>query len=222
MSGFVGTRARRRRRQTIFYFFLFIIIILIIVYLPLIDFTSIQNPKPDDNILPNLQNETNLETTTIEDLQLMIFQKDQKIKFRDGRISSLNSELKELQKKYENMKLKYENVEKEYNDYIKEKKSKKNIEVDPKKIINMQSEINNLKNNNKENNLLIKELEDELNKQIILNKINTNDNEALRAEYQKIISKNIKLDNLIQNLESVIDNQKHEINKLKDVSHHNQ
>ena len=222
MSGFVGTRARRRRRQTIFYFFLFIIIILIIVYLPLIDFTSIQNPKPDDNILPNLQNETNLETTTIEDLQLMIFQKDQKIKFRDGRISSLNSELKELQKKYENMKLKYENVEKVYNDYIKEKKSNKNIEVDPKKIINMQSEINNLKNNNKENNLLIKELEDELNKQIILNKINTNDNEALRAEYQKIISKNIKLDNLIQNLESVIDNQKHEINKLKDVSHHNQ
>ena len=222
MRGFVGTRARRRRRQTIFYFFLFIIIILIIVYLPLIDFTSIQNPKPDDNILPNLQNETNLETTTIEDLQLMIFQKDQKIKFRDGRISSLNSELKELQKKYENMKLKYENVEKVYNDYIKEKKSNKNIEVDPKKIINMQSEINNLKNNNKENNLLIKELEDELNKQIILNKINTNDNEALRAEYQKIISKNIKLDNLIQNLESVIDNQKHEINKLKDVSHHNQ
>ena len=86
----------------------------------------------------------------------------------------------------------------------------------------MQSEINNLKNNNKENNLLIKELEGELNKQMVLNKINTDDNEALKIEYQKIISKNIKLDNLIQNLESVIDNQKHEINKLKDVSHHNQ
>ncbi len=222
MSGFIGTRARRRRRQTILYFFLFIFFILFVVYLPSFDFRSTQNPKPDDNILPNLPNETNIETTTLEDLQLMIFQKEQKIKFRDGRISSLKSELKELENKYENMKLQYENAENKYNDYIKEKKLKKTIEVDPKKINNMESEINNLKNSNKKNNLLIKKLEKDLNKQIGLNKINTEDNEALRVEYQKIISKNIKLDNLIQDLETVIESQINEINKLKDVSHHNQ
>ena len=86
----------------------------------------------------------------------------------------------------------------------------------------MQSEINNLKNKNKENNLSIQSLEKELSQEKILNKINIDDNEALRAEYQKIISKNIKLDNLIETLESIIKNQKNELKKLQDVSHHNQ
>ncbi len=222
MAGFVGTRARRRRRNTIFYIIVFIICFLIFMYLPLINFTSNNTPMPDDNIFPDLQNDPNIETTTIEDLQLMIFQKDQKIKFRDGRINALKSEVKELKNNYENMKLKYESIEKKYNDYIKIKNSKKTIEVDPKKITNMQSEINNLKNKNKENNLSIQSLEKELSQEKILNKINIDDNEALRAEYQKIISKNIKLDNLIETLESIIKNQKNELKKLQDVSHHNQ
>ena len=190
--------------------------------MPVINFISNDNPIPDDNIFPDLENETNIQTTTLEDLQLMIFQKDQKIKFRDGRISSLQSEIKNLKNNYDKLELDYQNIENKYNDYIKQTKSKKTIEVDPKKIINLQSKIKNLEKNNQENNLLIQVLEEELNKQKSLNKINTNDNKALRDEYQKVISKNIKLDNLIENLESIIENQKNEISKLNDVSHHNQ
>ena len=222
MAGFIGTRSRQRRRKTIFYIIVIIICLLIIIYLPLINFVKNNNPIPDDNIFPDLQNDTNTQTTTIEDLQLMIFQKNQKIKFRDGRISSLKSEIKDLKNNYEKLKLDYENIEKKYNDYINKKKSKKTIEVDLKKITNLQSKISNLEKNNEENNLLIQILEEELNKQQGLNKINTEDNEALKDEYQKIILKNIKLDNLIENLESIIENQKNEINKLNDVSHHNQ
>jgi len=222
MAGFIGTRSRQRRRRTIFYIIVIIICLLIIIYLPLINFVKNNNPIPDDNIFPDLQNDTNTQTTTIEDLQLMIFQKNQKIKFRDGRISSLKSEIKDLKNNYEKLKLDYENIEKKYNDYINKKKSKKTIEVDLKKITNLQSKISNLEKNNEENNLLIQILEEELNKQQGLNKINTEDNEALKDEYQKIILKNIKLDNLIENLESIIENQKNEIDKLKDVSHHNQ
>ena len=222
MAGFIGTRSRQRRRKTIFYIIVIIICLLIIIYLPLINFVKNNNPIPDDNIFPDLQNDTNTQTTTIEDLQLMIFQKNQKIKFRDGRISSLKSEIKDLKNNYEKLKLDYENIEKKYNDYINKKKSKKTIEVDLKKITNLQSKISNLEKNNEENNLLIQILEEELNKQQGLNKINTEDNEALKDEYQKIILKNIKLDNLIENLESIIENNKNEINKLNDVSHHNQ
>ena len=222
MTGFVGSRARKRRRKIISFIIFLIICLLIIIYLPLTNFISNDNPIPDDNIFPDLQNETNIETTTIEDLQLMLFQKDQKIKFRDGRISSLQSEIKNLKNNYDQLKLDYQNIEKKYNDYIKQKKSKNTIEVDPKKINNLHSKIKNLEKNNQENNLLIQILEEELNKQKSLNKINTNDNKALRDEYQKVISKNIKLDNLIENLESIIENQKNEISKLNDVSHHNQ
>ena len=222
MSGFVGTRARKRKRQLIYYTIFFIICILIILYLPFNDFTSNKNPKPDDNILPDLQNEENINTTTVEDLQLMNFQKEQKIKFRDGRIISLKSEVAELKNDYAKMKLKFESIEKKYNDYIESQNSKKTIEVDPKKITNMQNELNMIQNKNKENNLLIQKLESDLNKQIVLNKIEMNDNSALKAEYKKIISTNIKLDNLIENLELIIENQKKEINKLKDLSHHNQ
>ena len=112
MSGFVGTRARKRKRQLIYYTIFFIICILIILYLPFNDFTSNKNPKPDDNIFPDLQNEENINTTTVEDLQLMIFQKEQKIKFRDGRIISLKSEVAELKNDYAKMKLKFESIEK--------------------------------------------------------------------------------------------------------------
>ena len=71
MTGFVGTRARKRRRNTIFYTIFFVIVILIILYLPLIDFSINDNPIPDDNIFPDLEKDTSIENTTIEDLQLL-------------------------------------------------------------------------------------------------------------------------------------------------------
>ena len=151
MTGFVGTRARRRRRKTIFYSIFFVIVILIIFYLPLIDFSSNVNPIPDDNIFPDLEKDTIIENTTLEDLQLLLFQKDQKIKFRDGRIISLQSELKKLENIYENLNLQYKNIEKKYNNYIKQQNSKKTIEVDPNKINDLQSKISNLQSKNEKN-----------------------------------------------------------------------
>ena len=58
---------------------------------------------PDDNIFPDLEKDTSIENTTIEDLQLLLFQKDQKIKFRDGQLNKLKKETNELKINYKNV-----------------------------------------------------------------------------------------------------------------------
>ena len=68
----------------------------------------------------------------------------------------------------------------------------------------------------------ITELNNEIIKLLNKNKLIFNDNEALKNEYKKIVSKNIKLENLINSSEIIIEKQKMEINNLKNTStaHH--
>jgi len=196
-------------------------IILFFIYQPLINFTD-NNPIPDDNIFPSEEDKMSGFSSTIEDLQLMIFKKDQKIKFRDRRIDTLTSNIKELKINYENIKSEFNNLEEKYYNYVKVQKSKKTIEVDPEEINNLNSKIKLLTEENKSNNFLMQKLKSDLDKIIITNKLNINDNEALKNEYKNIVSQNIKLSNLINNLETIIENQKKEIKSLEDQSHHNQ
>ena len=95
MSGFVGSRARKRRR-TIFLSLGFVILITIIFLI----FPNIENINseivPNDNIVPDPSEDLTNIASNIEELELNLFQKDQKIKFRDGQIKNLQSELKEV------------------------------------------------------------------------------------------------------------------------------
>ena len=82
MSGFVGSHARKRRRNI----FLSLGILLLIVVVFLI-FPTFENNNseiiPNDNIIPNPSEELTSLASNIEELELNLFQKDQKIKFRD-------------------------------------------------------------------------------------------------------------------------------------------
>ena len=55
--------------------------------------TSTKNPVPDENIIPDPTKDLTSLASTIEELELTIFQKDQKIKFRDGQIKNLEVKL---------------------------------------------------------------------------------------------------------------------------------
>ena len=100
MSGFVGSRARKRNRN--FFLSLFFILLITIIYL---FFPSFENQNieiiPNDNIVPDPSEELTSLASNIEELELNLFQKDQKIKFRDGQIKNLQFELKETKSKYD-------------------------------------------------------------------------------------------------------------------------
>ena len=88
MVGFVGIQARRRRRNRIFFIFVIIIIFVFIFYLPTLDFSTEDKVLPDE-ILPDTVDDKSSLISDIEELKLEVFQKDQRIKFRDNQINEL-------------------------------------------------------------------------------------------------------------------------------------
>ena len=81
MVGFVGERARKKRRNTFIILSIFIIVVLFIFINPRIQLnenipTDEFLPKENEIIKPNFD-------STIEELKLKIFDKEQKIIFRD-------------------------------------------------------------------------------------------------------------------------------------------
>ena len=114
MSGFVGSRARKRRR-TIFLSLGFVILITIIFLI----FPNIENINseivPNDNIVPDPSEDLTSIASNIEELELNLFQKDQKIKFRDGQIKNLQSELKEVKLQYDNAILELSEIKNDLN-----------------------------------------------------------------------------------------------------------
>ena len=94
MSGFVGSRARKKRRN--FFLGLIVAVLIIFIYFSFPNFES-KNSEiiPNDNIIPDSTQELTSLASNIEELELNLFQKDQKIKFRDGQIKNLQTELKE-------------------------------------------------------------------------------------------------------------------------------
>ncbi len=95
MVGFVGAQARRRRRNRIFGFLLLLIIFVIVFYLPSIDFTIEEKVLPDE-ILPDTVDDKSSLISEIEELKLEVFQKDQRIKFRDSQIKDLKEEINKI------------------------------------------------------------------------------------------------------------------------------
>ena len=229
MSGFVGSRARKRRRNI--FLSLGIIVLIIVIILSFPNFETQNNEIiPNDNIVPDPTVELTSLASNIEELELNLFQKDQKIKFRDGQIKNLQTELKKTKLMYNETILELDEIKNDLSalssnnenlikpDKLKsleDKFTKLNVENDKNitKIINLNKKIDDLNNvigstDNKTNDLI-------------------NENQKLKKDNKSFFAKNIKLDNSILELkkkiiqqQTQIDTYLDEIKKLKDKSHH--
>ena len=229
MSGFVGSRARKRRRNIFISLVVIVLIIIIILIFPNIEN---QNNKmiPSDNIVPDPTQELTSLASNIEELELNLFQKDQKIKFRDGQIKNLQFELKETKLKYDSAILELTEIK---NDLSTLSSNNENL-IQPDRLKSLQDKFNKLKLENDKNISKIKNLNnkiDDLNTIIQSNDINSNDllneNQKLKKDNKNIFAQKIKLDNNIIELKEKISEQQieidsylEEIKKLKDKSHH--
>ena len=229
MSGFVGSRARKKRRNIFLTLLSLIIIAAIYFIFPAFQF-NLNDPVPDENLIPDPTQDLTSLASDIEDLELTVFQKDQKIKFRDGQINNLQIQLKDTKtqlentiKELDNIKGLYETISSNNND---------SVPLDELKIL--QDKFNAL---NKENEKNISKIKD-LNNQIkdlnnILLSVDQNqkdfkiENHNLKKENKSLFAKNLKLNKTISNLENKINEQNIEveiyleqIKELKDKSHH--
>jgi len=229
MSGFVGSRARKKKRN-IFIFLCFVLLIGIFYYiyptLKINDTTLI----PNDNIAPDLTEDLTSLASNIEDLELSLFQKDQKIKFRDGQIKNLKINLKETQSQYDSVIFELNEIKKDFS--LLSSKSSNLVAVE--KFKSLQDKFTKLNAENDKNISKIKNLNkqiDELNTNLksVDNKTDDiiNENQKLKKDNKSFFAKNIKLDNSIATLKQKISEQQieidsylEEIKKLKDTSHH--
>ena len=219
MVGFVGERARKKRRNTLIFLSILLIVILYFFINPRI---QLNENIPTDDFLPKENEiiEPNFDST-IEELELKIFDKEQKIIFRDKQIKVFKEdilnhkiEIKKLSKLVTDLEdqLKLDNREKDQiktinNDISKIKlEAKQEIEKLNKTLLNINEEKKLLQNNLVDSN---------------------NENDVLLKEYKIISNKNIKLNNQkkelqkqINELENLIEEQNLLIKVLQDTSHH--
>ena len=219
MAGFVGERARKKRRNTLIFLSILLIVVLYFFINPRIQLnenipTDDFLPKENEIIEPNLN-------STIEELELKIFDKEQKIIFRDKQIKVFKEdilnhkiEIKKLSKLVTNLEdqLKLDNREKDQIKTINNDISK--IKLETKQEIEKLNKT--LFNINEEKKLLQNSLVD-----------SNNENDVLLKEYKIISNKNIKLNNQkkelkkqINELENLIEEQNLLIKVLQDTSHH--
>lgn len=219
MTGFVGERARKKRRNTLIFLSILLIVILYFFINPRI---QLNENIPTDDFLPKENEiiEPNFDST-IEELELKIFDKEQKIIFRDKQIKVFKEdilnhkiEIKKLSKLVTNLEdqLKLDNREKDQIKTINNDISK--IKLEAKQEIEKLNKT--LFNINEEKKLLQNSLVD-----------SNNENDVLLKEYKIISNKNIKLNNQkkelqkqINELENLIEEQNLLIKVLQDTSHH--
>ena len=99
MVGFVGAQARKRRRNRLILICSIIAIFIFVFYLPTLDFSTEENELPND-ILPNTVDDQSSLISENEELKLEVFQKDQRIKFRDNQINDLRKEIKNINQSF--------------------------------------------------------------------------------------------------------------------------
>ena len=219
MAGFVGERARKKRRNTLIFLSILLIVVLYFFINPRI---QLNENIPSDDFLPKENEiiEPNF-NSTIEELELKIFDKEQKIIFRDKQIKVFKEdilnhkiEIKKLSKLVTNLEdqLKLDNREKDQIKTINNDISK--IKLEAKQEIEKLNKT--LFNINEEKKLLQNSLVD-----------SNNENDVLLREYKIISNKNIKLNNQkkelqkqINELENLIEEQNLLIKVLQDTSHH--
>ena len=229
MSGFVGVRARKRRRN-IFLTLGFLIIVASIYFIfPTFQF-NMNDPVPDENLIPDPTEDLTSLASDIEDLELIVFQKDQKIKFRDGQINNLKIQLQDNKAQLENTIKELDNNKGLYEAIISSNDNSVplddlNILQDKFNALNKENEKNIVEINNLNNQ--IKDLDNNLLSVDQNQKDVKIENQKLKQENKSLFAKNLKLNETISNLENKINEQKIEvemylekIKELKDKSHH--
>tara|TARA_B100000959_G_scaffold189733_1_gene198443 strand:- start:106 stop:804 length:699 start_codon:yes stop_codon:yes gene_type:complete len=230
MSGFVGSRARKKRRNFFLSLVFIIFVAIIILFYPT---TENNNNKivPNDNIVPDPSTDLTSLASNIEDLELSLFQKDQKIKFRDGQIKNLKFELKKTKSQYDTVILELSEIK---NDLNMLSSNNENLVASSEKFNSLQDKLTKLNLENDKNISKIKSLnkqidEQNTNLQLVDNKTDDiiSENQKLKKDNKSFFAKNIKLDNSVAELKQkiieqqiVIDSYLEEIKKLKDTSHH--
>jgi chromosome segregation ATPase len=229
MSGFVGSRARKRRRNILLSFGIFSLIVVIFLIFPTFENNN-SEIIPNDNIIPNPSEELTSLASNIEELELNLFQKDQKIKFRDGQIKNLQTELKATKLQYDTVVIELNEIKNDLNSL-----SSNNQNLIPlDKLKSLQDKFTKLSVENDKNIINIKNLNkkiDELNTKLQSGDNNINnikqENQKLKKDNKSFFAKNLKLDNRITELEQLIIEKQIEANsyleqikKLKDKSHH--
>ena len=229
MSGFVGSRARKRRRNIFVSLGIFLLIVIVFLTFPTFENNN-SEIIPNDNIIPNPSEELTSLASNIEELELNLFQKDQKIKFRDGQIKNLQTELKVTKLQYDTVVLELNEIK---NDLNSLSSNNQNL-VPSDKLKSLQDKFTKLSVENDKNIINIKNLNkkiDELNINLQSGDNNINnikqENLKLKKDNKSFFAKNLKLDNRITELEQLIIEKQIEVNsyleqikKLKDKSHH--
>ena len=226
MSGFVGSRARKRRRNILLTTGIAVLIFVIFLIFPTFENNN-SEIIPNDNIIPNPTEELTSLASSIEELELNLFQKDQKIKFRDGQIKNLQTELRETKLQYDNVVLELNEIK---NDLNSLSSNNQNL-VPSDKLKSLQDNFTKLSLENDKNIITIKDLNkkiDELNINLQSGDNNIKqENQKLKKDNKSFFAKNLKLDNRITELEQLIIEKQIEVNsyleqikKLKDKSHH--
>ena len=229
MSGFVGSRARKKRRNT-FYIFVFILItVSLFLFFPTLENNN-REIIPNDNIIPDPSQELTSLASDNEELQLNLFQKDQKIKFRDGQIKNLQTKLKETKSQFDSVVLELSEIK---NDLSSLSAINQNL-VSSDRFKSLQKKFNILKNENDENISKIKNFTNQIdelnnNRQFLDNEVSDiiKENQKLKKDNKNFFDTNIKLEDTISELKRKLNEQKidiefylEQINKLKDKSHH--
>tara|TARA_B100000700_G_scaffold252288_1_gene283702 strand:- start:29 stop:724 length:696 start_codon:yes stop_codon:yes gene_type:complete len=229
MSGYVGSRARKKRRNIFITIALLFFISFIFFIFPSFQI-NINDPIPDENIIPDPTNDLTSLASNVEELELIVFQKDQKIKFRDGQINNLQTQLKETKTQLE-ISIKELNKIKDLYDTLilnsdnSVSSDELNILQDKFNALNKENEKNISKINDLNNQ--IKDLDNSLLSVDQNQKDASIENQKLKKDNKSLFAKNLKLNQTISNLENKINEQNIELNiyleqikELKDRSHH--
>ena len=132
MAGFIGERARRKQRNTIIIFILIIVGVLIFLVFPKL---LLDENIPSDTLLPTEEEIASSESKAdTEELELQIFQKEQKIIFRDQQINKLQKKIEILIT--ENNKLS-ETISKQIADTINQSVEIENSEEKIENLLNL-------------------------------------------------------------------------------------
>ena len=229
MGGFVGSRARKRQRNIFLTLGFLVLIVAIYFMLPTFQL-NIDDPIPNENLIPDPTADLTSLASDIEDLELTVFQKDQKIKFRDGQINNLQNQLKDTKtqleitiKELNKIKDLYETLTVSSDNSVPS--DELNILQDKFNALNKENEKNISKINDLNNQ--IKDLDNSLLSVDQNQKDASIENQKLKTDNKSLFAKNLKLNQTISNLENKINEQNIELNiyleqirELKDKSHH--
>ena len=222
MVGYVGLQAKRRRRNRVFFLLIILFIFILVFYLPTIDLSTEEKKLPNE-ILPDSIDDKSSLISEIEELKLEVFQKDQRIKFRDNQISDLTSQLKDI-------KQSLTSLETEYNRTVGNLSTlEDSLSENSSENLN---EIKKLNDKIKELNVSIQDYKEQITnlKQEVNDAISAEDyqnmnieNSILKNEIKLIKDKNFETESILKELQNTVEEKQKEIDKLlylKDLSHH--